>query len=125
MKYLRQFTHFDLASFLADKTLTVVGISDLMDHDTKAIIGKRVTCAITRDDTAYLPGKDGSAPPVSNIYEKLAIKVRYPNTVSASIGDEVTLTNATATVYGDFQNQLSITAEGVEAKHASANKDKG
>lgn len=124
MKYLRQFLHFDLSAFLSGKALTVVGISDLIDHDTKAIIGKRVTCAITRDDTAYLPGKDGSAPPVSNIYEKLAIKVKYPHTVSASIGDEVTLINAVATVYGDYQNQLSIVSEGLEVIKRP-NKDKG
>lgn len=124
MKYLRQFIHFDLASFLADKTLTVVGISDLMDHDTKAIIGKRVTCAIIRDDTAYHPGKDGPAISAGNLYEKLSVKVKYPNTVSVTPGDEVTLINAVATVYGDFQNQLSIVSEGLEVIKRP-NKDKG
>lgn len=69
------------------------------------------------------PGKDGAVG--SNVYEKVSVKVKYPHTVSVTPGDEVTLINAVATVYGDYQNQLSITAEGVEAKHASANKDKG
>lgn len=124
MKYLRQFLHFDLSAFLVAKTLTVISISDLLDHETKAPIGKRVTCAITRDDTVYAPGKDGAVG--SNVYEKVSVKVKYPHTVSVTPGDEVTLINATATVYGDFQNQLSIIAEGLEVvKHTNANKDKG
>ncbi len=123
MKHLRQFVNFDITAFLSAKTLVVVSVSDLTDHETRTIIGKRVTCAITRDDTVYLPSKDGSAP-ASNIYEKLVIKVKYPYTVSVSPGDEVTLTNAVATVYGDYQNQLSITAEGLEVIKYTA-KDKG
>lgn len=120
MKHLRQFLNFDVNLFFASKTLTVVGISDLLDHETKAIVGKRVTCAITRDDTAYLPGKDGTAVSAGNLYEKFTVKVKYPHTVSVSPGDEVTLTNAVATVYGDYQNQLSVTAEGLEViKHTA------
>ncbi len=114
MKYLRQFLHFDLNTFLGEKTLVVVSISDLTDHETKSIVGKRVTCAITRDDTTYFPGKDGVVSG-SNIYEKVTVKVKYPHTVSVALGDEVTLINGVAVVYGDYQNQLSITADGLEA----------
>lgn len=120
MKYLRQFVHFDLDRFFAGKTLVVVSISDLNDHETRAIIGKRVTCAITRDDTIYVPGKAGAAG--SNIYEKVNIKVKYPNTVSAAIGDEVTLINAVATVYGNYLDRLALVAEGLEVVHSPKNK---
>lgn len=122
MKGLRQFLVFDCVRFFQDKSLVVVTISDLTDYDSSATIGKRVECAIIRDDTAYSPGKDGKTP--TNLYEKIIIKIKYPNTVNVSVGDEVTLVNPVGTVYGDYSNKLSISAEGVEAiKHA--NKDKG
>lgn len=121
MKYLWQFVHFDLDRFFAGKTLIVVSISDLRDHDTQAIIGKRVTCAITRDDTVYAPSKSRAIG--SNIYEKVNVKVKYPNTVSIAIGNEFTLISAVATVYGNHLDRLALVAKGLEV--VQPRKDKG
>lgn len=113
MKGLKQFQYFDLERFLIGKTLVVVSIRDLTEYNSDAVIGKKVECAIVRDETDYAHGKDGEK--VTNLYEKLLVKVKYPHTVNAAIGDEVVLMNATATVYGEYANKLSILAEGVEA----------
>lgn len=121
MKALRQFLTFDIDRFLCDKTLVVVSISDLIDYDSTKIVGTKVECAIIKDDTPYILGKDGQA--ITNLYEKLVIKIRYPHTVDVTVGTEVTPINATATVYGDYSNKLSVTAEGLAVKHV--NKDKG
>ena len=56
MKGLRQFMTFDLSRFLEGKTLVATAINDLTDYDSGAIVGKKVECAIVRDDTAYTPG---------------------------------------------------------------------
>ena len=66
MKGLRQFMTFDLSRFLEGKTLVATAINDLTDYDSGAIVGKKVECAIVRDDTAYTPGKDGAV--VNNLY---------------------------------------------------------
>ena len=112
MKGLRQFMTFDLSRFLEGKTLVATAINDLTDYDSGAIVGKKVECAIVRDDTAYTPGKDGAV--VNNLYEKIVIKVKLPHTVDVTIGTEVTPINATAVGYGDYQNKLSITADGLK-----------
>lgn len=112
MKGLRQFMTFDLSRFLEGKTLVATAINDLTDYDSGAIVGKKVECAIVRDDTAYTPGKDGAV--VNNLYEKIVIKVKLPHTVDVAIGTEVVPANATAVVYGDYQNKLSITADGLK-----------
>ena len=111
MKGLRQFMSFDLTRFLTGKALVVTAINDLSDYDSGVIIGKKYECAIVQDDTAYIPSKDGST--ISNLYEKVTIKVKLPHTVDVAIGTEVIPINATAVVYGDYQNKLSITAEGL------------
>lgn len=113
MKGLHQFMCFDLGRFLEGKTLVVTSINDLTDYNSSTIIGKKIECAIIKDDTVYTPGKDGSM--VSNLFEKVLVKVKLPHTVDVSIGTEVALVNATATVYGDYRNKLSITAERVVA----------
>lgn len=122
MKGLCQFLVFDMNRFLSGKTLVAVSVSDLVDYDSGKVIGAKVECAIIKDDTPYASNKDGST--INNLFEKMSVKIKYPNTVNVSVGDEVTLVNPVGTVYGDYSNKLSISAEGVEAiKHA--NKDKG
>lgn len=110
MKNLYQFLMFNLVAFLSGKTLLVTGISPLCDRASGEVIGTRVECVITRDDTAYRPPKSGSTTS-TNLYEKVYIKIKLPNTVSVNVGDVVEVVNGTATVYGDYNNNLSITAD--------------
>lgn len=121
MKGLSQFLSFDLSRFLVGKTLVVVSISDLSEYGSDSVIGTKVECAIVRDDTVYAPGKDGAK--VSNLYEKVNIKIKYPHTVSAEVGAVVVPVNAIATVYGEFRNKLSITADGLEVQAVQKGKE--
>ena len=111
MKNLYQFLMFDLVAFLCGKTLLVTGISPLSDHASGEVIGTRVECVITRDDTVYRAAKDSTIS--TNLYERLFIKIKHPNSVSVTVGDEVEVINGTAVVYGDFNNKLSLTADGL------------
>ncbi len=115
MKGLKQFESFDLSRFLADKTLVVTAIGDWVDYNTKAVCGKKVTCAITRDDTMYTPSKNGQ--PINNLFEKFDVKITSPNTVNVAIGDEVIVpADAMGSIYGDFGDKLSIKASGLMKK---------
>ena len=114
MKNLNQFQKFDLAAFLEGKELTVTGCRPWKDHDTQQELGTAVDVAFTKDNTKYLPTKDGRI--MSNLFEKFAIKV--PKVVSVPVGAVVTIVNGTATVYGDYRNQLSVRAEDVKVVQA-------
>lgn len=116
MKNLYQFQKFDLPAFLEGKELTVTGCGLWKDHDTGAELGTKVDVAITKDETVYPTGKDGNVQ--TNLYEKFAIKV--PKAVSIPVGAIVTIVNGTATVYGDYRNQLSVRADDVKVVQAPA-----
>lgn len=116
MKNLNKFQKFDLLAFLQGKELTVTGCRPWKDHDTQQELGTVVDTAITKDETVYPTGKDGNVQ--TNLYEKFAIKVAKPLSIPA--GAIVTIVNGTATVYGDFRNQLSVRADDVKVVQAPA-----
>ena len=72
MKYLNQFSVFDLDKFLNGKKLVVTGCAPLKDNDTGKVLGTRVSTVIFADNTEY-KHKDGETG--SNRFEKLNIKV--------------------------------------------------
>lgn len=111
MKHLRNYMKFDVVSFFADKTLEVISKGPLTEYGSGAVIGTKVVLAITYDGTEYPPSKDGSV--ASNRYEKFNVKILFPDTVDVQIGDVVTLVDATATVFGEYNNSLSVVARGL------------
>lgn len=116
MKSLNAFLKFILDQFLNGKELTVTSCGPWVDFDTHEEKGTKVEVAITKDETAYPPSKDGRV--VSNLFEKFTIKV--PKPLSIPVGAVVTIVNGTATVYGDYRNQLSVRAEDVKVVSAPA-----
>lgn len=116
MKGLYLFQKFDLPAFLQGKTLTVTDCHPWKDRDTQQELGTALDTAITKDETAYPPTKDGRM--VTNLFEKFSIKV--PKVISVPVGSVVEIVNGTATVYGDFRNQLSVRAEDVKVVQAPA-----
>ena len=104
MKYLSQFQSFDSTRFFADKVLIVTGIKDWLDNDTKEALGKKVELAIIKDDTSYNQ-KEGEQ--ASNLYEKVTVKVNKRDFV-ISVNTQVMLCDVTATVYGEYRNNLSV-----------------
>lgn len=109
MKHLNQFVSFACQSFLEDKTLTVTSCMSWLDYNTKAHMGSKLNVVITEDRTTYRQ-KDGES--VSNLFEKFTVKV--PKDLSIPAGSVVSLVNPVGTVYGEYRNQLSVTAEDVQ-----------
>ncbi|MDE6903104.1 MAG: hypothetical protein K2P22_10230 [Lachnospiraceae bacterium] len=108
LKGLGQFNKFDLDLFLAEKCLTVTGLGDWQDYQSKELLGTKVEVTITEDKTLY---KTKGNVQISNLYNKLIVKV--PGKVDLKIGTVIEIVGGEATVYGEYRNQLSIKATSV------------
>lgn len=111
MKKLSQFMRFDFAAFSQGKVYRVVGTSEWVDYSTKAHMGTKVDVAIIKDDTQY---KQKEGENVTNLFEKLTFKVRKD--VNVPMNAHVIPVNAVGTVYGEYRNQLSITADDIQVR---------
>lgn len=109
MKKLTQFMHFDFEAFSKGKIYQTVGISEWVDYSTKEHMGTKVEVVIVKDDTQYKQ-KEGET--VSNRFEKLTFKISKD--VKVPVGAYVRPVNAVATVYGEYRNQLSVTADDIQ-----------
>lgn len=119
MYNLKLFHVFQTEKFLKDKELTVTNIKPWQDFDSKEILGVKVEVAITKDETVYPAGRDGTV--MTNLFEKMTFKVAK-NSVDVKVHDIVTPVHPVATIYGDYQNQLSITADDVVVVKADGAK---
>lgn len=85
-----------------------------------AVLGDaQLTEDYVMDNTAYRPTKSGAQ--VSNLYERLNIKVRGKD-LSIAPGSVVELLNPVGVVYGERNNQLSISAEDVRVVQPQTSK---
>lgn len=108
MKKLAQFLKFDFEEFSKGKLYQAVGMSEWKDYETKAHMGVKVETVIARDNTQYKQ-KEGEL--VTNAYEKITFKIRKD--VSVPMNSFVVPVNAVSVVYGDYRNQLSVTADDI------------
>lgn len=109
MKKLSQFTKFIFDDFSKGKVYRVTEVSPWTDFETKKHMGTKVGVVITEDTTLYAT-KDGEV--VTNQYEKLTFKIKKDVTVPANA--RVVPVNPVAVVYGDYRNQLSVTADDIK-----------
>lgn len=120
-KYLMQFYVFQWAAFAAGKTFAVTGCSEWADYESKEVLGSKVTVAIVKDDTVY-KRKPGET--TTNLYEKLDIKVPKKG-FTVPIGSNVELVNPVATVFGQYNNMLSVRADDIKVVAPSVPPAKG
>lgn len=109
MKHLNQFLAFDIDGFLKDKALMTVSVKDWNDYETKKHMGTKIEVVITRDDTPY---RQKAGEQTTNRFEKMTIKVTKD--VQVPLESYVMPVHATATVYGEYRNMLSITADDIK-----------
>jgi len=110
MYKLPQFLFFDCLAFLLGKTLQVVSCGPLVDYETKSKIGTKVGVVITSDETEYKV-RDGET--VSNVFEKFNVKV-VGKELTLTPGTVVNLVNPRGVVYGEYRNNLSVTADDIQ-----------
>ena len=110
MVHLKDFNSFDTVGFFKDKVLVARKCREWQDDKTGIHLGTKVTVAIDKDDTVYTL-KDGEED-VDNEYEQVLIKVK--NDVKFAKNTPVVLVNAVASIYGDYKEKLSVTAEDMQ-----------
>lgn len=109
LKKLSQFERFDAEGFFENLSLGAVGQFEWKDHETGAHMGTKVEVVIIGDKHNY---NSANGQQVSNIYEKLTVKV--PKDIDVPMNSHVRLVNVYAKVYGQYRNQLSVTADDIE-----------
>lgn len=112
MKKLNLFTHFDFNAFAKGKKFLVVGQKPWADYNSGEVLGTKVEIVITEDKTDY--GISENEITVNNLYEKFIVKISKDKNVTVELGKEVRLINPRGSVYGDYRNQLSVTADGLQ-----------
>ena len=110
MKKLPLFNFFAIDSFLKDKQIVCVGVKPGKDYETGETLGTKVEGVIAKDKTDYGESKDGEK--VTNLFERLTFKI--PEIIDVPLNVEIVPVNPVAKVYGEYQNQLSITADGIQ-----------
>ena len=109
LKKLSQFESFDAKGFFSNLNLGAIGSSEWKDFDTGAHKGTKVEIVVIGDKHDY---KSANGEQISNLYEKMIVKV--PQDIDVPVNAHVRLVNPNATVYGQYRNQLSITADDIE-----------
>ena len=109
MKKLNQFVKFLFDEFSKGKVYRVTGVRPWLDYDTKEHLGTKIDVIIAEDKTVY-DTKNGET--VTNQYEKLAFKI--PKDIKIPTDARVTPVNPVAVVYGQYRNQLSVTADDIK-----------
>lgn len=105
MKKLGLFTYFDWDGFATEKVFACTGCSEWKDFSTGVHLGTKVEAAIIQDTTDY-----GDST-ISNLFEKILFKV--PRDIQVPVGVEIQPSGVQASVYGDYRNQLSCTADDI------------
>lgn len=109
LKKLNQFDYFDAVEFFSKLILIAIGKSVWKEFGTDITKGTKLEVVIASDKHNYNL-KEGEN--VSNVYEKLTIKI--PKEINVPMNSKIRLINPTANIYGEYRNQLSVVAEDVE-----------
>lgn len=113
MKKLRQFNKFDCEAFFKDKDVRVLAHEDWNEYEDGEItkrLGTKYKCVIATDNTIY--GDENEATDV-NGGEQVDVKVPHAEKEYKKFS-KVSFVKASASVYGTFQNELSVVAEDVK-----------
>lgn len=109
MKKLNQFVKFLFEDFSRGKVYRVTGVRPWLDFTTKELLGTKVEVIVAEDNTVY-DTKNGET--VTNLYEKLSFKIKKD--VNIPVNARVIPVNPVAVVYGEYRNQLSVTADDIK-----------
>lgn len=107
-KALSYFESFDADRYFADKILVVMKSEDWKDFNTQQVLGAKYTVVVWKDNTDY--GKKD----ISNAGDTYAVKVKDKPVKNIVQPVEVSLINPTAKVFGDFRNELSVSADDIK-----------
>lgn len=109
LKKLNMFSYFDAEEFFSKLSLIAVSKSVWKEYGSGNVLGTKVEVVIAGDKHNY-NSQDGNV--VNNMYEKLTVKI--PKDIDVPMNAKVRLINPQGNIYGEYRNQLSVTAEDIE-----------
>ncbi|MHC5247500.1 hypothetical protein [Enterococcus sp. LJL90] len=109
MKKLNKFVKFDIDEFLENIELIVMKSDILVDFETKKVLGAKYSIIVWSDTHNYGGDTNG----VNNVGETFTVKVLGKKPMAIPSPCKVDLINPNGNVYGEFRNNLSVTAEDV------------
>ena len=118
MKGLSQYLSFDWNSFANGKVFISTSVSEYLDYTTKKHLGTKVEAVIAEDRTPY-QFKNGQS--FTNRFEKVTFKAEKD--VNIPVNVQIVPKGVTATIYGDYHNQLSLKCEDIEVVAAAKEKN--
>jgi len=107
-KKLGLFQHFEADKFLKDKTLLALAVEPFVNDD-KIQIGYKVTVVVYDDSTDY-----GNSD-VTNAGDSYKVKIQNMQMNQFELPVMVKLVKPIGTVYGDYREKLSLSAENIIA----------
>ncbi|MGX6980181.1 hypothetical protein ACWN8V_13210 [Vagococcus elongatus] len=108
LKNLFQFREFNHVKFFEGKVFEFTNVTPWTDFHTKEILGKKVELTIIEDNTEYRKKANGEVPQ-NNKYEKITVKLHED--ISVPLNTKVIIDEIVkVSIYGEYQNQLSIEA---------------
>lgn len=110
MKNLKEFVNFDWNRFAEGKRFIAINTSPWLDYQTHNRLGTKVEIVIIEDNTKYSPRPDGTF--TNNAFEKIQAKITKSD-LSIPLNTPIVLHGVKASVYGDYYNLLSVTADNV------------
>ena len=106
MKKLRLFAPFDAQLFFSKIELQFTKVEPIRENDKT--VGFKYSLLICNDQHNY--GEESSL----NIGEVIKVKIEDVNSnTNFTFGQKVELINPRASIYGEYQNQLSVKADNV------------
>lgn len=116
LKNLSHFTTFSTSQFLSRKELRFISATrwvERIDTDSEVEKGVRVSLLIYKDNSEYPNDR-------TNLGEQITVKVPFASLEDFSVFQPmVTICEVTniekAVIYGEYRNQLSLTASVIEA----------
>ena len=109
MKKVRLFAPFDAKLFFSNIELQFTKVEPIRENDKT--VGFRYNLLICDDQHNY--GEESSL----NIGEVIKVKIEDVNSnTNFTFGQKVELINPRASIYGEYQNQLSVKADNVVLK---------
>lgn len=108
LKKLSVFKQFDNQAFFEPKSLMAMSEESWVDFDSGKKLGTKLNVVIWQDQSDY------GDPTITNVGQTLSVKIAGREPRNITTPHLVRLINPEATIYGEYQNQLSVRADDVE-----------
>lgn len=125
MKKLNLFNKFDYESFVKDKAILAIASEEKYEYVDGKVSDKFAhtvyKCIIAKDDTEYINPHTNEKLDVTNQGEPINIKINGRAKTFKPMS-KFELVNPRATIWGEFQNNLSVTADDIKFPQESQSK---